>query len=166
MPFALKAGCLAVLAGLMAASTTAVLCQEPNAAALDDEIFARKVVMGTIDRHMGALEEMAASDKPVDLAEASEHADTISVMLMAFPHLFPPSTNRWRPNAAHDPAGDTFASPDVWTNYPDFYAQAATASRFAYDASRALRGDEFKKTVAALRTACDSCHAVYLKIDP
>jgi hypothetical protein len=27
----------------------------------------------------------------IDLAEGTEHADNVSVMLMAFPHLFPPS---------------------------------------------------------------------------
>ena len=30
-------------------------------------------------------------------------SDTISVMLMAFPHLFPPASNQWKPDVARDP---------------------------------------------------------------
>jgi hypothetical protein len=33
----------------------------------------------------------------------------------------------------------------------------------AYNASRAEQEAAFKSFVAGLRTACDSCHAVYLK---
>jgi cytochrome c556 len=106
---------------------------------------------------------MAASDKGVNLTEGREHADTISVMLMAFPHLFAAETNQWKPDVERDPGRDTYASPDVFIHYPDFYAKAASASKIAYNASRAKQEDDFKKFVAELRVACDSCHAVYLK---
>jgi cytochrome c556 len=103
------------------------------------------------------------SGKALDLPRAAEHADTISIMLMAFPHLFPPSSNQWRPNAKRDPAHDTFASPALWANFADFYRQAAAASRIAFNASRAKREADFRTHMAALRSACDSCHAAYLK---
>jgi cytochrome c556 len=36
----------------------------------------------------------------------------------------------------------------------------------AYNASRTQQEAAFKGFVASLRTACDSCHAVYLKSEP
>jgi len=139
--------------------------QDQSAATAKDTIFARKILMNTIDRNMDELEEMVRSGKPIDLVDAHEHADTISVMLMAFPHLFPPSTNQWRPGADRDPGRDTYASPELWTDFAEFYRQAAAAEKFAYAASRAGGEADFKKSVAALRNACDFCHARYLKTD-
>src|SRR5262249_31501172 len=86
-------------------------------------------------------------------------------MLMAFPHLFPASTNQWKPNVERDPGRDTYASPDLFTNYADFYARAAAAAKTAYRASRAQQDGDFKTYVAELRGACDSCHGLYLKSD-
>jgi cytochrome c556 len=139
--------------------------QEQSAAIAKDAIFARKILMDTISNNMDELETMTTSDKGVNLTEGREHADTISVMLMAFPHLFAAETNQWKPNAERDPGRDTYASPDVFGNYTDFYAKAARASKTAYNASRAKQEGEFKKFVVELRAACDSCHAVYLKVD-
>jgi len=86
-------------------------------------------------------------------------------MLMAFPHLFPANTNQWKPDATRDPGRDTYAAPEVWSKYADFYARAASASKIAYNASRATKEEEFKKFVAELRVGCDSCHGLYLKTD-
>jgi len=155
-------GC-AVLAGSILGMSLAASGQDQSGAIAKDAIFARKILMDTIGTNMDELEGMTASAKGVDLAEGREHADNVSIMLMAFPHLFAASTNQWKPNVERDPGRDTYASPDLWTNYPDFYAQAANASKIAYKASRAEREKEFKTFVAELRVACDSCHAVYLK---
>ena len=100
-----------------------------------DAIFARKILMDTISRNMDELETMTSSQKAIDLTEGHEHADNISIMLMAFPHLFPPVTNQWTPSADRDPGRDTYAAPDLWTHYPDFYAKAARASKTAAPAS-------------------------------
>jgi cytochrome c556 len=158
-------GRLALIAGLVAAASGAALSQDQSAATPKDAIFARKIVMDTIGANMDELETMTNSSKEINLAEGHEHADTVSVMLMAFPHLFPPSTNQWKPNAERDPGRDTYASSAVWEKFADFYQQAADASKHAYNASRAKDDAGFKKSIAALRTACDSCHAVYLKTD-
>jgi cytochrome c556 len=139
--------------------------QDQSAALAKDAIFARKILMDTISNNMDELETMTTSDKGVNLTEGREHADIISVMLMAFPHLFAAETNQWNPNADRDPGRDTYASPDVFSNYADFYARAARASKIAYNASRAKQDGDFKKFVVELRVACDSCHAVYLKAD-
>jgi cytochrome c556 len=139
--------------------------QEQSETIAKDAIFARKILMDTIGTNMDELETMTTSDKGVNLTEGHEHADNISIMLMAFPHLFPPNTNRWKPNVERDPGRDTYAAPGLWQSYSDFYAQAARASKIAYNASRAQQEADFKKFVAELRLACDSCHAVYLKTD-
>lgn len=140
--------------------------EEQSAAVAKDAIFARKILMDTINTNMDELETMSTSDKGVNLAEGREHADIISVMLMAFPHLFAGGTNQWKPNAERDPGRDTYASPDAFANYADFYAKAASAAKIAYNASRAKQEGDFKKLVAELRGACDSCHGRYLKTDP
>jgi len=96
-------GFLALCYGLVAAGATVALAQDQSAAAPKDTIFARKILMDTIGHNMDELEEMARTGQPIDLADSREHADTISVMLMAFPHLFPQSTNQWRPSVERDP---------------------------------------------------------------
>jgi Cytochrome C' len=72
--------------------------------------------MGAIDMNMDEIETMLAPNGKLDAAEAREHADTISIMLMSFPHMFPAGTNQWKPGADRDPATDTYASPDLWLN--------------------------------------------------
>jgi cytochrome c556 len=140
--------------------------QDQSITIAKDAIFARKVLMATISTNMDELETMTTSDKGINLTEGREHADMISVMLMAFPHLFPADTNQWKRNVERDPGRDTYASPEVFANYPDFYAKAASASKIAYRASRAEQESDFKRFIAELRVACDSCHGVYLKTDP
>jgi cytochrome c556 len=153
----------ALLASVVASLTASG--EDQSVAIAKDAIFARKILMDTIGTNMDELETMTTSDKGVNLTEGHEHADNISIMLMAFPHLFPPNTNQWKPNVERDPGRDTYAAPGLWESYSDFYAQAARASKIAYNASRSQQESDFKKFVAELRVACDSCHAVYLKAD-
>ena len=101
----------------------------------------------------------------INLDQAHAAADTISIFLMAFPHLFPPATNQWKPGADRDPATDTFANTDLWSNFADFYRRAAEASQFAWDASRAKRPDEFRSLIGQLRQRCNACHALNLKTE-
>jgi cytochrome c556 len=148
---------------LVAGIDTVALSQDQSVATPKDEISARKTLMDSIDTNMNALE--GNSGQPFNLDQAQDRADAISSMLMAFPYLFPPSTNQWKPNVERDPAADTYASPDAWTKFPDFYHQAMAASKLAYDASRAKKEDDFRKSVAALRLGCNACHSAYLKTD-
>jgi cytochrome c556 len=109
--------------------------------------------------------EMMISTGKIDVADAHEHADTMSVMLMAFPHLFPPASNQWKANNPDpDPVADTFASPDVWSKFSDFYKRATEASKTAFDISHADKADELKAQTQKLRVACNACHAAYLKM--
>jgi cytochrome c556 len=130
-----------------------------------ETIFARKILMGAIDMNMDEIETMLAPEGKLNLADAQEHAETISTMLLAFPHLFPPATNQWKAGAERDPATDTFASPELWTNFADFYQRATDASKIAWSASRAKRAADFRALMAQLRERCNACHALNLKID-
>jgi cytochrome c556 len=142
-----------------------MVAQEQGVTPPKDTIFARKILMGSIDMTMDEIETMTTSGGALNLAEGQEHADIISIMLMAFPHMFPATTNQWTPGADRDPATDTFASPDVWTNFADFYQRATAASKIAFEASRAKRASDFRALISQLRTACNSCHAAYQKVD-
>src|ERR1700685_2963346 len=128
-----------------------------------DTICARKILMGAIDTNMDEVETMLAPEGKLNLADAQEHAETISTMLMAFPHLFPPATNQWKAGAERDPATDTFASPELWTNFADFYQRATDASKIAGSPSRAKRAAEFRAQIAQLRERCNACHALNMK---
>jgi cytochrome c556 len=156
------AGSAALLVAVAVGFGSLAAAQDQSAATTKDLIFARKVLMDSIGTNMDELEGIAGSAN-VDLAHGRDHADIASVMLMAFPHLFAASSNEWKPNVALDPGTDTFASPDVWTKFADFYKRAMDASKLAYDVSRAQKADDFKRAVAQLRGACDSCHALYYK---
>ena len=146
-------------------ASVAAIAQEQSLPPPKDTIFARKILMGAIDMNMDEIETMLAPGGKVEAADAVEHADTISIMLMSFPHMFPAGTNQWKPNVERDPATDTAASPDVWQNFADFYQRAQAASKLAFDASRAMHGNEFRALIGQLRAACNSCHATYMKAE-
>jgi cytochrome c556 len=158
-----------VIASTIAAASlifvaSAALSQNQSTVRATDAIMARKTVMDTLSDKMDALELMVAQGK-INLEQGHADANDISVYLMAFPHMFPPETNQWKPGVAHDPIADTAAAPEVWTKFDDFYRQADAASKAAYDASRTADDSQFKAAVSALRTDCNTCHAAYFKMD-
>jgi cytochrome c556 len=154
---------VAVTALIVAMPMNPALAQQQPSA--KETIFARKILMGAIDMNMDEIETMLAPEGKLDLAEGQEHSETISTMLMTFPHLFPPATNQWKAGAERDPATDTFASPDLWANFADFYRRATEASKIAWDASRARRAADFRPLILQLRERCNACHALNLKTD-
>jgi cytochrome c556 len=158
----------AVGAALLAAGSLGIgsvaLGQDQSAATPKDVIFARKVLMGSVGENMDEIDTVIETGD-IDLPHVAGHADTISVSLLVFPHLFPPASNEWKAGETRDPGVDTFASPDVWSRFSDFYKMASDASKIAYEASRARNKDEFKKAGIALRQACDGCHAAFMKKD-
>lgn len=156
-----RLGAAAVALAVLAAAPP-TRAQDQGAATAKDVILARKTVMDSLSDKMDQIEEMISTGK-IRLDAAHDLADTISVMFMAFPHLFPPSSNQWKPNADLDPGTDTFASPDVWTKFADFYQRAATASKVAFGMSHADKDDALKSLTAELRKDCNSCHDAYLK---
>ncbi|MGA7328409.1 MAG: cytochrome c [Rhodomicrobium sp.] len=155
------AGLCAVVLTLV--STASARPEDQPAPPASDTIFARKTLMNTINASMDEIEAMLAPGVKIESAEAREHADLISVLLMAFPHLFPSATNQWKEGAARDAALDTYASPEIWLRFSDFYARANAASQIALEASRAPNRGEFQTRISELRAACNGCHAAYQK---
>ena len=159
--FAAAIGSACLAATIVGTSYTA-LGQDQSASPPRDIIFARKTLMAVIADNMQEIEAMTGSGK-IDLARGRANANSISAMLLAFPHLFPPSTNTWVPNAPRDPAVDTFADPSLWKEFTFFYKEVQASSKYAYNASRAQTEAEFKKQAADLRLTCDTCHATFQK---
>jgi cytochrome c556 len=126
--FRLSGALVGAIAALAIAELSCPASAQDQPAA-KDTIFARKILMGAIDMNMDEIETMLAPEGKLVLSDAQEHAETISTMLMAFPHLFPPATNQWKPGANRDPATDTFANPELWSNFADFYRRATEASK-------------------------------------
>jgi len=154
---------MAVIVAAVAFAAAPTLAEDQPPA--KDTIFARKVAMGEIDMNMDEIETMLAPEGKLLLSDAEEHAEVISTLLMAFPHLFPPSTNQWKQGAERDPATDTFANPAIWSNFSDFYKRASEASKIAWTASRAKKPDEFRTQIKELRLRCNACHALNLKTE-
>jgi cytochrome c556 len=158
---ALAIGVAVLAAGLIGTASMA-LAQDQSAATPKDAIFARRTLMDFISDAMDDIEAMISSGK-INLATGTKRADQMSVMLQAFPHIFPTSTNQWKPNVEMDPETGTAASPDVWLKFSDFYQRATTASKIAFKISRAEKEADFEAFTRELRTACDACHALYMK---
>jgi cytochrome c556 len=155
-----RAGLAAAFLATVLATSFVATAQDQRAATAKDVIFARKTLMNYMCEKMTGIERVIGLGQ-IDLDAARGQADAISVMLMAFPHLFPPNSNQWNPNADPDPVTDTYASPELWTGFSDFYRQAAAASMAAHDMSRADKIDDFKTHARELRIICDTCHALY-----
>jgi cytochrome c556 len=149
--------CLAV--ALIGACSVA-FGQDPNPASPKDVIVARKTLMNTIGTNMYPVDEMLETGK-IDLGTARTHLESISAMLLAFPLLFPTSTNLWYPNVRRDPATDTLADASIWESRSFFYKDALAASKYAFDASRAQTVSDFTKSARDLRLTCDGCHSTY-----
>ena len=152
----LAIGCVAMSLALPPRSSA------QDAASASDVIAARKLLMDSIMNNMDKIQEMI-SERNINLAVSRDSADNIASMLMAFPHLFPPGSNQWRENVDLDPVKDTFASPDIWTEFADFSRRAAAAASTALELRRARNEGEVKQLYRALGIACDTCHALYMK---
>ena len=122
-------GCVCLAVVFMGVSSV-VFGQDPNPASPKDVIIARKTLMNAIGTNMYVIDGMLETGK-IDLVSGRANADSISAMLMAFPHLFPNNTNLWYPNAKRDPATDTLADAAIWESRSFFYKEAMAASKLS-----------------------------------
>ena len=147
----------------MAAMLAALCTLSAQAGEREDRIsalvLARRNVMAAINRHMDEIAGMLDPGRTLDPHEASEHADEIAVLLMAFPHLFPAGSNNWsRAMEEKEPARVTRAAPAVWSETKAFRSQAAAASQLATDTSRSPGEAVFRQRAQALEASCVACH--------
>jgi cytochrome c556 len=162
--FSLRNGAsLGALAALCAATFIAAHAEQgmPGLTGINhatDVVQARQLLMTQIDEDM-QLVDLAAGGKDFPLDELKTNANRLSIMLGAFPHLFPPQTK---------PGPDEFstaAAPAIWQDFEAFYSLSDTAAKVAYDASQATAIDQFRESAKKLRAACDGCHGKYMKVE-
>ena len=124
-----------------------------------DVIAARRALMNETARLMIPI-DTATTGTPVDVDEVETAAATIAVMLLATPHLFPPTTNLYDP-ADEQPA--TLALPAIWQDFPSFQQLSITASEAATRIAEGKAAADLPAAATGLRASCDSCHAVYMR---
>lgn len=125
-----------------------------------DVIAARGELMEEIEHLMQPIDtfQVVDTDKLDDLRLA---ANTVHVMLLAVPHMFPPTTNLYDPKA-ETPA--TLALPAIWKDFDTFYRLAAAASKAAETmADTPADKQQLRAEGLALRASCDACHALFLR---
>lgn len=125
----------------------------------EEIIEARRVLMIRTEELMLPIDEFAAG-VGADGETLRAAAETIEAMLLALPHLFPPTTDRYEPDTLEP---ETRALPDIWRDFAAFRAMAAAAEEAA--AALADAEDEQAARAAALRLrgTCDGCHARFAK---
>ena len=125
-----------------------------------DVIAARGELMEEIEHLMQPIDTFQVVDTD-NLNGLRLAANTVHVMLLAVPHLFPPTTDLYDPKA-ETPA--TLALPAIWKDFDTFYRLAAAASKAAETMADTPAGkQQLRAEGLALRTSCDACHALFLR---
>ncbi|MEP7247570.1 MAG: cytochrome c [Gammaproteobacteria bacterium] len=123
-----------------------------------DVIAAREELMVHIEELMQPIDTIQVKDA-YDPGTLRFNAEVITAMLLALPHLFPPTTNRYDPK---DKLPETLALPGIWKNFGDFYKLAAAASVAATEMAETEGLPSLKRASLKLRASCDACHTLYL----
>ena len=125
-----------------------------------DVIAARGELMEEIEHLMQPIDTFQVVDSD-DLNGLRLAANTVHVMLLTFPHLFPPTTNLYDPK---DETPVTLALPAIWKDFDTFYRLAAAASKAAETmADTPASKQQLRAEGLALRASCDACHALFLR---
>jgi cytochrome c556 len=124
-----------------------------------DVIVARQELMEHIEELMEPIDTIQVRDTN-DLDTLRHNGEVISAMLLALPHLFPPTTNLYDPKVTEP---KTLALPPIWKNFNNFYTLATAASKAAADLSETQDKAAMKTASLKLRASCDSCHALFLR---
>ena len=125
----------------------------------EEVIESRRVLMTEAERLIAPIDAFTIGT-PADPNLLRDNARAIEAMLLALPHLFPPTTNRYDPNGLESP---TVALPAIWDNFDAFLAQAEVAEMAAAALVAAADDDSLRAASTRLRSACDACHAAYMK---
>jgi cytochrome c556 len=122
-------------------------------------IEARRLLMMETERLMKPIDSYSIG-QPGDPAALRSAARTLEPMLLALPHLFPPTTNLFDPDVREPP---TIALPTIWSRFAAFQTFAESAERAAAAAAVAEDGEPLRQASARLRAACDTCHRAFTK---
>lgn len=125
----------------------------------DKVIEARRLLMDELEQLITPL-DLYTVGEPADERDLKSAARTISRMMLAVPHLFPPTTNAFDPAADDSP---TNALPAVWTSFDAFVALSDVSEAAASRMAETSGAEPLRDAARSLRASCDACHAVYLK---
>ena len=125
----------------------------------EEVIEARRALMDQAETLMKPIDSFTVGE-PADAKLMRANAATIGAMLHAVPHLFPPTTNRFDPDA-HDPP--TVALPAIWERFAAFETFAENAQHMAAALETSQDGEPLRAASVQLRAACDACHAGFMK---
>jgi cytochrome c556 len=125
----------------------------------EDVIVARQALMTEMERLMRPIDSYTVGE-PADPDDLRSAGTTIAQMLLAFPHLFPPTTNLYDPDSD---APVTIALPTIWDDFPTFSTLASAAYSTATAMGSAAEAEPLKAAGVSLRAACDACHALFLR---
>ncbi|HUQ52993.1 MAG TPA: cytochrome c [Gammaproteobacteria bacterium] len=125
----------------------------------DEVIEARRALMDEAERLMKPIDEYSIG-LPHDAESLHSAATTLERLLLALPHLFPPTTNQYDPDA-HDPL--TIALPAIWQRFAAFQSFADSAEHAAAALATAEDGEPLRAASTRMRAACDTCHAAFMK---
>jgi cytochrome c556 len=125
----------------------------------EELIEARRVLMIEVERQMIPIDRFTVGE-PADLAALKSAAETLEAMLLAFPHLFPPTTNLYDPAELEPP---TRALPEIWQDFDSFRTLAEAAETAAGSMAAADGADALRTAGLNLRATCDACHAQFAR---
>lgn len=118
-------------------------------------IEARQGLLLVMAQYFGPIVGMAKGEIPFDAAVIEKNAGNVAVLAPMLADVFRHDTSASGP--------ETEAKADIWANYDDFSAKAATAAERAEALAMAATQDRraTMKAVGALGAACKSCHDNY-----
>ena len=125
----------------------------------EELIEAREALMVEMERIMRPLDSYTIGE-PAEPEELRSIAQTVSQMMLAVPHLFPPTTNLYDPKAA---TPRTLALPPIWQNWAAFEKLAVASHEEAERVAKLQMPADLKAGALALRATCDACHAGFLR---
>jgi len=122
-------------------------------------IEARRVLMRQVQQSMKPIDAFTW-DGTGDLPAVQSAAAAIEAMMLAFPHLFPPATNRYDPSLPEPP---TIALPVVWDAFSAFRTLAEASERAAATVAKSTDAKSLRTAGEALRATCEACHERFTK---
>ena len=125
----------------------------------EELIEAREALMVEMERIMRPLDSYTIGE-PAEPENLRSIAQTVSQMMLAIPHLFPPTTNLYDPKAQ---TPKTLALPPIWQNWAAFEKLAVASHEEAEKVAKMKTPGELKAGALALRATCDACHAGFLR---
>jgi len=133
--------------------------EAPGVTAPEEIVAARTNLMLVLEQLMIPLDYFTAGDDyPLDMLQAN--AENVGTLMTITPHLFPPSTNLYDPDAE---VPETLALPAIWEDFATFRAMSEAASATALAAASESDPDAFLQAALDIRATCTACHDQFVR---